>query len=90
LTQPTIDPQYFSHPFNLEIHGRHTQWLETIAAAEPMASLLKKDGRRIHSDKLVHDLEIAKKIVGKNVHILLPRDEYMFDVAREAWGVVNE
>jgi hypothetical protein len=60
--------------------------LETIAAAEPMASLLKKDGRRIYSDKLVHDLETAKKIVGKNVHIPLPRDEYMFDVAREAWG----
>jgi choline dehydrogenase-like flavoprotein len=61
--QPTVDPQYFSHPLDLELHSRHTQWLETLAAAEPMASLLKKDGRRIHSDKPVHDLETAKEIV---------------------------
>jgi len=63
LAAPIIDPKYFSHPLDLELHGRHTQWLETIAATEPMASLLKKDGRRIHSDKPVHDLETAKDIV---------------------------
>jgi choline dehydrogenase-like flavoprotein len=61
--QPTLDPRYLSHPLDLELHGRHTQYLETLAATEPMASLLKKDGRRIHSDKPVHDLETAKKVV---------------------------
>ena len=61
--QPTLDPQYFSHPLDLELHGRHAQYLETIAATEPMASLLKKDGRRIHWDKPVHDLETAKTVV---------------------------
>jgi choline dehydrogenase-like flavoprotein len=60
---PTIDPQYFSHPLDLELHGRHVQWLETLAATEPLAPLLKKDGRRIHSDKPVHDLETAKTMV---------------------------
>lgn len=60
---PTLDPQYFSHPLDLELHGRHTQWLETLAATEPMASLLKKDGRRIHHDKPVQDLETAKRMV---------------------------
>jgi len=60
---PTIDPRYFSHPLDLELHARHAQWLETIAATEPMASLLKKDGRRIHADKPVHDLETAKELV---------------------------
>lgn len=61
--QPTVDPRYFSHPLDLELHGRHTQYLETIAATEPMASLLKKDGRRIHNDKAVLDLETAKRVV---------------------------
>ena len=60
---PTIDPQYFSHPLDLELHGRHAQWLETLAATEPLAPLLKKDGRRIHSDKPVRDLETAKTMV---------------------------
>ena len=60
--QPTLDPQYFSHPLDLELHRSHTQYLKTIAATGPMASLLKKDGRRIHSDKPVHDLGTAKKV----------------------------
>jgi choline dehydrogenase-like flavoprotein len=59
----TIDPKYFSHPLDLEPYGRYTQWLETLAATEFMASLLKRDGRRIHSDKPVHDLDTAKSIV---------------------------
>jgi choline dehydrogenase-like flavoprotein len=63
FAQPTLDPKYFSHPLDLELHGRHTQYLETIAAAEPMASLLKKDGRRIHWEKPVLDLDVAKTIV---------------------------
>lgn len=61
--QPTVDPQYFSHPLDLELHARHTQYLETLAATEPMASLLKKDGRRIHSDKKVETLDEARQIV---------------------------
>jgi choline dehydrogenase-like flavoprotein len=61
--QPALDPQYFSHPLDLELHGRHVQYLETIAATEPMASLLKKDGRRIHWDGPVRDLETAKTVV---------------------------
>ncbi|CZR51596.1 related to aryl-alcohol dehydrogenase [Phialocephala subalpina] len=88
--QPIIDPRYFSHPLDLELHGRHTQWLETIAATEPMASLLKKDGRRIHADKLVHDLKAAKIAVQEcfvsHYHVtstcsMLPK---------ELGGVVNE
>jgi choline dehydrogenase-like flavoprotein len=63
VVHPTLDPRYFSHPLDLELHGRHVQYLETIAAAEPMASLLKNDGRRIHWDKSVLDLETAKTVV---------------------------
>lgn len=61
--QPIVDPQYFSHPLDLELHARHTQYLETFASTEPMASLLKKDGRRIHFEKKVETLEEAKQVV---------------------------
>jgi len=61
--QLTLNPRYLSHPLSLERHGRHTQWLETIAATEPMTLLLKKDDCRIHGDKPVHDVEAAKYIV---------------------------
>ncbi|KAI9056107.1 hypothetical protein LZ554_001035 [Drepanopeziza brunnea f. sp. 'monogermtubi'] len=64
--QPTLDPRYFSHPLDLELHARHPQWLETLAATEPFASLLKKNGRRIHAEKPVVNLEDAKKAVEKN------------------------
>lgn len=62
-SQPILDPKYFSHPLDLELHSRHVLWLETLVATEPMASLLKKDGRKIHVEKAVKDLETAKKMV---------------------------
>ncbi|KAJ5053866.1 uncharacterized protein L3040_000156 [Drepanopeziza brunnea f. sp. 'multigermtubi'] len=64
--QPTLDPRYFSHPLDLKLHARHTQWLETLAATEPFASLLEKNGRRIHADKPVVNLEDANKAVEEN------------------------
>jgi choline dehydrogenase-like flavoprotein len=88
--QPIIDPQYFSHPLDLELHARHTQYLETLAGTEPMASLLKKDGRRIHFEKKVETLEEAKQVVEEtfisHYHIvgtcsMLPQ---------KAGGVVND
>ncbi|KAL3420925.1 GMC oxidoreductase [Phlyctema vagabunda] len=88
--QPTVDPQYFSHPLDLELHARHTQYLETLAATEPLVSLLKKDGRRIHADKKVETLEEAKQIVEEtfisHYHVvgtcaMLPKD---------IGGVVND
>ena len=65
MSHSTLNPQYFSHPLDLEILRRHTQWLETIAATEPIASLMKKDDRRIHSEKPVYNLETAKQIVAE-------------------------
>ncbi|RDW66507.1 hypothetical protein BP6252_10142 [Coleophoma cylindrospora] len=59
---PIVDPKYFSHPLDLELHARHTQYLETLAATEPMASLFKKDGRRIHFHKKVETLDEARQV----------------------------
>lgn len=67
LKQPTYDPRFFSHPLDLELHARHVQWLETLAAAEPMASLLKKDGRRIHSESPIKTLDEAKDMARDSI-----------------------
>ena len=88
--QPTLDPRYFSHPLDLELHGRHTQWLETIAATEPMASLLKKDGHRIHAEKPVLDLEDAKRVVEETFISHYHVTSTCSMLSKELGGVVNE
>ena len=45
-TPPVIDPRYLSHPFDIEVYARHLMAVEALAAAEPLASLLKPGGRR--------------------------------------------
>lgn len=35
------DPKFLSHPLDLEILARHTQFVERIVATEPFKSLLK-------------------------------------------------
>ena len=58
---PTIDPKYFSHPLDLEILARHLQYIETIATTEPLASLLKPNGKRNAPKAYVKDLDAAKE-----------------------------
>ncbi|GLI73791.1 hypothetical protein PoHVEF18_002020 [Penicillium ochrochloron] len=59
---PVIDHGMLRHPVGLELHARHSMWLEKIAEAEPMASLLKKGGERLHATEPLTDLEKAKEI----------------------------
>lgn len=43
---PIIDPRYLSHPLDMEVYARHLMAVEVLAKTEPLASLLKPDGRR--------------------------------------------
>jgi choline dehydrogenase-like flavoprotein len=62
MVKPVIDHRYLSDALDLELHARQIRYLERIAAAEPMASLLKTGGRRNHPDVFIgDDLEKAKK-----------------------------
>lgn len=89
-TPPVFDPKFFSHPLDLEIHARHTQWLETLASTEPMASLIKKDGRRLHSSKRVDDLNTARELTRDRIvaHYHVTGTTAM--APRESGGVVDE
>ncbi|KAL4966551.1 GMC family oxidoreductase [Aspergillus stella-maris] len=86
---PVFDPKFFSHPLDLEIHARHTQWLETLAATEPMTSLIKPGGRRLHSDKRVDDLETARELTKDRIvaHYHVTGTTAM--APRESGGVVD-
>jgi choline dehydrogenase-like flavoprotein len=61
VAKPTIDHKYLSDPLDLELHARQLRYLERIAAAEPMASLLKPGGQRNHPAAFIgEDLDKAK------------------------------
>ncbi|KAL4999783.1 hypothetical protein BDV10DRAFT_183931 [Aspergillus recurvatus] len=74
----------------LPIHARLTQWIETLASAEPMASLIKKDGRRLHSNKRVDDLETARELARDRIvaHCHVTGTTAM--TPRESGGAVDE
>ena len=59
--KPLFDPNYLSHPLDLEILARHLQYLETLARTEPLASMLKANGKRIPEGRFVSDLNLAKQ-----------------------------
>jgi choline dehydrogenase-like flavoprotein len=59
---PTIDHGILRHPADLELHARHSIWTETLAETEPMASLLKKKGARLHTPERLTDVERAKEL----------------------------
>ncbi|KAF1994880.1 GMC oxidoreductase [Amniculicola lignicola CBS 123094] len=64
LSPPVIDHKYLSNDIDLELHARHTRYLETIASTPPFSSLLKPNGRRFHpASFLKGDLGRAKEYV---------------------------
>lgn len=88
--KPIFDLQLLSHPLDVEILGRHTQFIEKIASTEPLASMLKKDGQRIPSGRTAHNLEEAKDIVKDRVITVFHPAGTCAMMPREIGGVVNE
>ncbi|GLB04654.1 hypothetical protein AtubIFM57258_010670 [Aspergillus tubingensis] len=87
---PTFDPRMLSHPLDLEIQARHVMWLETLAATEPMASLLKPNGRRLHYPTRVTSLETARELTRDRIicHYHVSGTAAM--MPREIGGVVDD
>ncbi|KAE8420297.1 hypothetical protein BDV36DRAFT_293430 [Aspergillus pseudocaelatus] len=63
VDKPVYDPHYLSHPLDLEILARHTQFLDKIARTEPFSSLLKPGARVPQAAIDLADLEKAKEVV---------------------------
>lgn len=63
---PLVDPRTMSHPLDLELHARHVLVLERLRETEPLKSLFKCGGRRLHNrGKRVETLEEAKSAVAE-------------------------
>lgn len=58
--KPVVNPNYLSHPLDLEILARHLQYLEILTRTQPLASMLRENGRRIPEGRFVGDLSSAK------------------------------
>jgi len=86
---PIFDPRFFSHPLDLELHARHVRWLETLAGTEPMASLLKPNGRRLQKSSRDMTLDEARELVRERfvAHFHVSGSTAM--MPREKGGVVD-
>lgn len=58
---PIIDPQYYSHPLDIEVMARHIELFEALARTEPLKSQLKPDGIQIPEITLA-SLEDRKRL----------------------------
>lgn len=87
---PMFDPKAVTHPLDLELHGRHALFLETLRDTSPLRQLFKEDGRRIHNGgRRVDTLDQAKETVkdGYTPHYHVCGSAAM--MPRESGGVVD-
>ncbi|KAL8802394.1 MAG: hypothetical protein Q9223_006599 [Gallowayella weberi] len=88
--KPTVDPRYLSHPLDNEILARHVQYMETLIRAEPLASLLKENGRRIPTDTHVETLEEARALGPRTITSNFHPTGTCAMMSKELGGVVDE
>ena len=90
---PTLDPRYLSHPLDIEILARYTQFLETLAATKPLASYLKPQGRRnAHAAEanISTDLAATKDYLRNSICSIWHPVGTCAMMPKDAGGVVNE
>ncbi|RYO74710.1 hypothetical protein DL762_010306 [Monosporascus cannonballus] len=86
-----VDPRYLTHPLDLEVFARHMTYIHTIFSAEPLASLLKPDGRRNASAPAdLTDLDAMRKYVQQTALSSFHPTSTCAMLPLEKGGVVNE
>ncbi|KAI1086319.1 putative GMC oxidoreductase [Rostrohypoxylon terebratum] len=96
---PVINPNYLSHPLDIEIHARHVQYIETIVTSPEFSQVLKQPLRRITSPFDMSDLDQTKDYVKSNAvsvwHVcgscaMLPKEKGgVVDTRLGVYGVEN-
>jgi choline dehydrogenase-like flavoprotein len=86
--KPILDPRYLSHPLDLEILARQTQYIETIVKTEPFASMLKPSGR-LPEGKEATSLDAAKEIVKERLLSTFHPTGTCAMMSKEIGGVVD-
>lgn len=88
--QQIIDPQYFSHPLDIEVMARNLLDVEKLHKAEALARYLKPKGKRNHPDSFITDLESAKKYLRDTVTTAYHSCGTASMLPEGKGGVVNE
>jgi choline dehydrogenase-like flavoprotein len=86
--RPILDPRYLSHPLDLEILARYTQYVEKIVETEPLASLLKPS-ERLREGKEATSLEAAKEMVKERMLTTFHPTSTCAMMPKEVGGVVD-
>ncbi|KAJ5766322.1 uncharacterized protein N7511_003938 [Penicillium nucicola] len=96
---PRIDSGLLRHPADVELQARHNLYVDKIAETEPLASLLKQGGRRLHTSEPVTDLEtsrtLCKELVLSMYHVsgtcaMMPREDGgVVDSCLRVYGAAN-
>lgn len=99
MDPPIIDEGILRHKVDLEIQARHSLWMEKLAETEPLASMLKKGGQRLHTPERLTDVkkaeEICKELVLSMYHVsgscaMLPQEDGgVVDTKLKVYGTSN-
>ncbi|KAJ3579473.1 hypothetical protein NPX13_g1101 [Xylaria arbuscula] len=86
-----VDPRYLTHPLDLEVFARHMNYISKIVAAEPLASLLKANGRRNAAAPAdIADVEAMKEYLHKTAMSSWHPTSTCPMLPLDKGGVVNE
>ncbi|KAI0815493.1 aryl-alcohol dehydrogenase [Xylaria sp. FL0064] len=88
-TYPLIDPNYLSHPADLEVFAHHMMYIQTLAASHPLTSLFKQPLQRRDPASNLADLEAAKKYVKRSAISIWHPCGTCAMLPREKGGVVD-
>jgi choline dehydrogenase-like flavoprotein len=89
-SSPLIDPGYLSHPLDVEILARGTQFIEKIANQQAMKQLLKTDHRLPSLAAHLADLASAKQVMKDRLWTSYHPSCTCAMMPQEIGGVVND
>ena len=87
--RPAVDPRYFSHQIDVEVVARHLMYLETLTRTQPLASMIKQNGRRIPQNIDLTNIEAAKEAIKTGFTTYHPCGTCAM-MPRDKGGVVDE
>lgn len=89
LEKPCYDPCYLSHPLDVEVLARHTQYLKKITNTGPFSALLKPDSR-IPEKSDFTNLQQMRELVKDRLFTTFHPAGTCAMMPRQLGGVVNE
>jgi choline dehydrogenase-like flavoprotein len=87
--KPIYDPNFLSHPLDLEIMARQLQFLDRVTETGPFAALLKQGKRMPEHTKDLSDLDHAKETVKERLFTCFHPAGSCAMLPKESGGVVD-